>query len=606
MKVDSQYFPKTSKHFIIYPSRKARMNIPKLFWGFDTEDDSQGNVTLAVLKSNNGQKFVFQNKNSMQLQSDFKNCIIQNKILLVYAHNLTYDLGNIFNKSFVNYEPVFRNGSVLQIKFIKCYFKDSVSILKSSIKDIGEEVGLPKLDPDASGRDIDLKYCERDVDILILALTKFFKVLKENKIPLKLTLASIYYSYFRTKLSKPILKSDYIEFVRYAYKGGRVEAFRIGKVEDVKVFDINALFPYVMLNFKMPEPKKCFRSNKLIDPEEAFQILNCVIRQKSYIPALGVKHNGKLMFMNGYINGFFTNEEIDYLVKGNFGELVKIHTSLVFDWKGKIFSETIQELYNLRMLYKNSYASTIIKFIMNGGYGKFAQSNMTEKYDENLELIVQVEKDYPAQSNYIWPIVITSNARMILHRHMILFSKELIYVDTDSLHLTKCKKFITLGNEIGDWKSEGNFKLGEYKNAKCYALTDNEGNTTYKVKGVPKKYQKDFFELGKATFKKPVKIKTHLHNPEHILNYWENVSKEMKSEYDKREVLPDGSTFPIELNYINDREQQLKEYQQKQANQMSFNLMKGVPSIRNQCYCGQFISDHVHFCETHNPDNNPF
>ena len=580
MKIDSKYSPILSKNFIIYPAKNTRLKIPKLFWVFDTEDDSKGNITLAILKSNTGQKFIFQNKNSAQLQTDFKNCIIKNKVLLVYAHNLTYDLGNIFNKSFVNYKPIFRNGSVLQIKFIKCYFKDSVSILKSSIEKIGDELNLPKLKTEEFDS---IEYCERDVDILILALTKFFEVLKENNIPLKLTLPSIYYSYFRTKITKPILKSNYIEFVRYAYKGGRVEAFRIGKVEDIKVYDINSLFPYIMLNYKMPETKKCFRSNTLITRAEAFQILNCTIRQNTNIPPLGVKYNGKLMFANGTISGFFTNEEIEYLIKGNFGELLKIHTSLVFDWKGKIFSNTIQSLYDLRMLYKKSYSNEIIKNIMNGGYGKFAQSNMNEIYDEDLELIVEIEKEYPAQSNYIWPIVITSNARMILHRHMIMFKKELVYVDTDSLHLTKCKKFITLGNEIGDWKLEGIFKLGEYKNAKCYALTDVNGNITYKVKGVPRQYQKTFFEFGKVSYKKPVKIKTHLHNPKHILNYWENVSREMKSEYDKRVVQPDGTTIPININL-------------SQENEVS----------QNECFCGKSISDFEHHCFNHDPNKSPF
>lgn len=595
-----EYFKIENHNNCIYPIKPKFFKYPEIFYVVDTEDDSKGNLELIVLKSNKGKTKIFRDNNSLRLREDFKRYIVENEeIKLIYAHNLSYDLNNLFGTDYLNHTPVFRNGSCLQIKFRnnkrEVIFRDSVSILRASIKKLGDNFNLPKLHPE-NGNFNDIDYCIRDCDILIKALTEFFNFLKSNKIPLKLTLPSIFYNYWRSTIKARIYKSDYIDFVKCAYYGGMVECFKLGIYENVNIYDINSLYPFIMKDSIFPETSYAIRENKIRNSKDCFQVLLCTVKQNDYLPILPVRYNSKLIFPNGILRGIWSNLELEYMVKNNIGEIIDIENGLSFYWKSKIFEKAIDKLYNLRINSKYDHEKLFIKIIMNGGYGKFAQTNKFEIFDIKEKIIKQELKEYPPQSNYIWSILISAKARMYLHKFMRMYSNDLIYVDTDSIHLHAKKLDEKYINEnLGFFKFEGNF-IGTYKGAKCYKL-ENESEIIYKVKGVPKKNQKEFFEYGKTEFMQPTKMKSYLRkrNSE-ILNFWKTIVKEYKSEYDKRIVLDDNSTKPLQLDYYTILEEQKAKFEKMGANKIKLD--------RNRCrVCGKFISVFEFFCELHNPEN---
>ena len=579
-KLDKSYSAIVSKHHTIFPL-KFTDNFPAHFWVLDTEDDSKGNITLLVIKSNKGNKFIIQNTNPFKIKTEFRNLINTNPdIKIVYAHNLGYDLNNTFGRDWIFYNPIMQMSNPLQITYKynkkKIIFKDSYSILLASVKNLGIDIGLDKIKTDNFN---DIDYCERDCDIVIKSLERLFYLLSTNKIPYKLTLPSTFYSYFRAGLKDVISRCNYNNFVRYAYKGGRTEVFKSGKQQNIKIYDLNSLYPFIMQSSNFPDPSKAIKENILRNSKNNFQIILALIKQNSYIPVCGIKEK-KLIFPNGLIKGFFTNIELEYMLQNNLGTVEEIYTGLTFNYLGFIFTDIINKLYQLRKESKSKFDDRVFKRIMNGGYGKFGQSNKVIELDTKELVFKEVIKDnYPAQSNYIWSILITSLARLRLHKFMLLKKDSLCYCDTDSIHLTNDtldKKYIS--NELGQWKLEGTFKHAVYKSAKCYSLTDLNGKTIYRVKGVPNSYQKNFFELGKTSFQKPVKIRSYLRDSSLPLNFWESVIKKQQSGYDKRIVLENNTTLPLTLNFKGG---------DNNAEQL------------NRCFCGVEVLEHESFCSKH-------
>lgn len=555
------YTISSDKKNFIFPL-KYKDKTPDEFWVIDTEDNSKGIIKLAVIKSNTGKRKVFQRKYYKTLRKEIQEFIwsiprSSESPTIIYAHNLGYDAGNIWGSSFLKYDCLFRHTLLLELKLNDdVILKDSYAILASSVEKIGEQLGFKKL-PAIKGF-INVEYCERDIDIILKALTSLFANLEKNKIPLQLTLPSMFHAYFKTTLTKSreskgrvgIIRRnpDYLEFARKSYKGGRCEAIKMGVFKNVNVYDINSLYPYVMSIANFPNPNSASRGIEIVNSKDIFQICKVIIRQDNYLPVLSEKisvgsaksRDTKLIFPNGTCIGYFTNHEIEYMTKNGYGEVVEVIETLNFNYMGSIFKTVINDLFNLRMNTKTKFESYIYKIIMNGGYGKYAQSNIVIEFDGKF--LIEIEKDYyPRQSNYIWSSHITALARIHLHKFMQRYSKYLLYVDTDSIHLWKhkiAKKY--LGDKLGQFKFEGNFKEAEYKGAKFYRL-DNQ----YKVKGVPveqiidgKKVQlsKQYFENGIAIYNKPVKLKSALRFGR-VLNNWEQVEKKIRGDYNKRVIM---------------------------------------------------------------------
>lgn len=514
----------------------------------DTETDSTGQAVIFSIvgydRKNNYQEIVIENHNHIEIKQEIKE--ILNTFSVVYFHNLEYDLNAIFGKNWVEkHTNIFRQSGCLISKFNKTKLLDSLAILPKSLAKIGEIIGEQKTQ--INGKFLNKKYCLNDSRILFKSVTKFFEILKQNKIPFGYTLPSIFINFLRTKLTTKVQRQTLKEcaFIRKAYKGGITEVFVWGKVEkEVNVYDINSLYPFAMKEIKLAIPSSGTKTKTLKKDEEKYQILAAKVQvyNDCFIPCLGIKRDNKLLFPVGIFFGHFTNLELNYLEQNNLGRVLKIYGGFEYDYyKNNFLSDVVDELYSLRVNAKSAIENYVFKIILNGGYGKFGQWVYKPIYNESENVIEQIKtEDLKAFANQIWAIQVTAFARLYLHKFLLKYSENILYCDTDSLHLT-CKlnaKYI--GKELGKFKHEMTTQSAQYKAPKFYRIGEQ-----YRVKGVPKNRQIWAFKNNVVYYLKPTKIKSALRY-NYDVNIWKGQIKKLQACTNKR--LVDGQTTrPIEL-----------------------------------------------------------
>jgi len=346
-------------------------------------------------------------------------------------------------------------------------------------------------------------YLGADVISLFEIAKEFEKILEIDFFPV--TAASLSLYLFRRKfqkinLFKPSPKVD--EFISKAYAGGRVECFETGQFENVKVYDINSLYPSVMLKndypIGTPVRVKRFKPNKIgVYHIRFFQ----KDRTKPAIFWVKDKINGLTFTYAG--EGYFFSPEIDIGLKA--GVEIEILEGYVWIRSADLFSEFVKYYYNLRMKNKDNALGYCCKVILNSLYGKFGQKENKSvlrriiDYNELMDLVKNKNyqvKVYKATSGlyeitYNRPInhriiqisaYTTSLARVKLYQAL---NENVVYCDTDGIHLKQGKFKGKISDKIGEWKLE-NSGEGIYIGRKQYWL-----NGKAKFKGV-----KEFDTLG--------------------------------------------------------------------------------------------------------------
>ena len=335
-------------------------------------------------------------------------------------------------------------------------------------------------------------------------------------------------------------KRNYDDFCREAYKGGwtylnpKYKNIRHKEVGGV-TFDVNSLYPSVMLNNLMPfgEPLK-FDGKYKKDKKYPLYI------QEIYISRFYLKPN---KFPIIQIKNSSRFNETEYLENG---ECVKICVT-------NIDLEMIQDSYNLhgvkycgglkfmaiKGVFNNyiNYFSTmkiqatkegnktlreLAKLLLNSLYGKFASKvdryTMVPYFDKNgvVRNLKNIKDSYVVEPIYTAVgVFITSYARRVTITAANANYDTFMYADTDSIHLNITENEIDnltipmdLDNtgELGLWKLELIFTDSLYLGAKKY-MEKNILNDSWEVKcaGLPKEVRniivdKSQFYVG-ATFK---------------------------------------------------------------------------------------------------------
>jgi hypothetical protein len=553
-------------------------NINKKFYVFDVE-------TMGL--SARPESFIFgciyghEYKRVFRSISEFKRIIseprFKNKI--IFAHNAEFDLTVIFGHIIKNLDK----HSVFNNRFISARncgitFADSFNIFPFSVKAIGEQIGLPKLDLDdkfKSGNsdieitDLDIEYCYRDCEIIYKALIAVFTVCGSVKI----TLAGLSLALFRNTYIKSVIHSDdnYIYDFFDSYYGGRVEAFKLGKVKAFK-YDINSMYPYAMLKTDFPNPnylKKVENPgipyfNYMLKYHEG--LAHCtVIHHKSKVGLLPYRHNEKLCFPNGTFSGCWNFNELRFAISTGIVEIIDVKYVVHGPVYETPFKEYVSDIYNLRKKSTGIY-KTIYKLLLNSLYGKFAQKiAWDDTYFDTLpsEAILKLENEnkpyeikmfsekrddgylrvkkekYLHHTIPLFSSYITSFSRVLLLKYMLKHQKELMYVDTDSLCLRKeIKSYNSL--EIGEMKKEEAIITEIFGNKSYTEIQDSIIKT--KLKGVPAKAEK--IAPNHYRYNKMNKTKESLRrgrDPGHFTMQ----EKIIKSVYDKRNLFKDGRTSPL-------------------------------------------------------------
>jgi len=348
---------------------------------------------------------------------------------------------------------------------------------------------------------------------------------------LKLTVSSSALDLFRRKfMNKSMIKEDYYvsgarDFIFEGYYGGRTEVFSRGLHKKINYYDINSLYPSVMIDSEYPVPQSITKPKhpklKWIEKYEGVSRVHIIAPKMKY-PILPVKIKGKLCFPYGEFEGVYNHNELRYAISKGY-HILEIKEQIVYKKTFKPFKEYVKTLYDLRLKYKSEKSSyeKVVKLYMNSLYGKFAQhfvedtkiintSTMTtqekkeffnflsnSKIDQNKfaikdeKYIITTKED--SNSNFSFPILAsytTSYARIKMHPYIENYNA--LYMDTDSI--MTYEKLDKTSKDLGDMKLEGVFDSVILVKPKMYMLS--QGNDfDVKIKGVPKPDNNTFLDL---------------------------------------------------------------------------------------------------------------
>jgi len=304
-----------------------------------------------------------------------------------------------------------------------------------------------------------------------------------------------------------------------------------------------------------------------------------VIHKKTffgYLPCK-MKLNGttKLVFPVGEFTTTVNFNELRYAIECGVVEVTKVHYLIWANPMKSIFVDYIYNNYCARKATKSVLDNLIYKLKMNSLYGRFAmRMKMTTTYWQQFPvnyvtklrsegkfceiklfsamradcfIITENEKSknsyfsIPTFSSYI-----TSQARVNLLKSLTENeNNKVCYCDTDSIFLLH--NFIgNCSDSLGDWKLEEKI-VTEIRGLKNYTYKDEKGKTHDVIKGVSrgsekKGTSKEGFPIYET--KKYFKTKDSLRRNKGAGESYTMV-KTISGNYDKREVLNDGTTLPL-------------------------------------------------------------
>lgn len=293
-------------------------------------------------------------------------------------------------------------------------------------------------------------------------------------------------------------------FFREAYFGGRVEVFKYGHFKNVRVYDINSLYPFVMREHTFPCSPRTYDYSSSQLPYGVNGVFKVIFNQTNKIAPPVLTIAGKSCYTG---SGTFFSPELNLLRK--VGGEIHVEKGYIFQDCKPIFRDYINKMWELRKSDYKGALGMVCKFLMNSLYGKFCERPKTDKLMilggtvwENMQQIIkhefhenQIRKeknvgkisvDIIDESQGCYLIhdedaicsnehvgiggLITSWARVELYlRFLETGFKNLIYSDTDSIHtFGTCK----IGEELGELKLEHDGE-GVYCGKKLYALKHN-------------------------------------------------------------------------------------------------------------------------------------
>lgn len=482
--------------------------------GFDTEDDTYGRPL----------SFAFYGAKGSFYTTDADEAIdyIYNYPEKAYfcAHNLEYDIGNLFKHC--NWKYI--DEMVYASRLLKCTlmgtkneFLNSSSFFAGPLSKMGKLVGKPKME----GNSLDPAYNIRDAEIVYIFMDTFQKRLHDTiGINLGVSIGQMSMNAYQTKYMRKKVQVTYNSpncigsetSGSGAYYGGRVEMFYKGIInEPIKVADINSCYPKVMRDFQYPATELIEHSS--IHTHE-FGIGKFTVRvpESAFVPPLPYKsETGRLFFPVGVFTGWWTYAEVRYAMELG-TEILAEHAGEGTHVGCSPFSEFIDDFYGQRLVHKKKlqknpddtdakFNDLFLKLFQNNLYGKWCQHKPSMKLTRfrlpaHKLAQLKIYKEFkigpfysysiarekpPNTANYLWGVYVTSYARIFLHRQImavIAGGGRVIYCDTDSIMFTGPSGELKFGNELGELSLE-TFDAGIFRQAKGYLLCDREEKSWY-------------------------------------------------------------------------------------------------------------------------------
>ena len=346
---------------------------------------------------------------------------------------------------------------------------------------------------------------------LMQYIENFF--IEKANIPLKMTVGSCALEFWEKHHSTERwirTNEDLMEFEREAYKGGRSEVFTRGE-QTVYQYDVHKMYLSIMKDELLPNPCKNkfyqdggnFKSDWNL--ERLFIADVDVYVPKQRLPPLPYydKGIGKLIFPTGHFRAVFCSPELYDAVKRYGVKIEKVHRYVVYYKQGKYLSSFANWVWDEIVKYtdeKNKGMVAMLKTFGNSLYGKFGEKNGGSKWmkmcdftgdpmdligkdsaeRDGIAYVKVTEKDHWSKHSFpCLPAFITSYGRRKWLRKAKQYEEDVIYGDTDSIHLRITTKNLPPDEEgIGMWGIEngGKPKTNVYYRPKFYGE---------KKKGVP-------------------------------------------------------------------------------------------------------------------------
>lgn len=270
-------------------------------------------------------------------------------------------------------------------------FIDTANLGVSTIEELGQIIGKPKLDIDfntASKQELDI-YCLRDCEIIETFVLEYIRfIVHYNLGGFKTTIASqalhtFLYKFYQDNIY-PHRLPKVIDLETAGYHGGRTEAFYIGELpEDSYAYlDINSMYASILATKKMPinliSYKECDTaaiSDKIM--AHNYVIAECLINTDE--PVYPVVIENKLCFPVGKFKAVLHHPEIQYALSHR--HILKIIRYAVYQ-SSNVFADYANFFLSERAkhkLSKNTIWDDICKKYNNALYGKYAQHGYRRK-----------------------------------------------------------------------------------------------------------------------------------------------------------------------------------------------------------------------------------
>lgn len=463
---------------------------------------------------------------------------------------------------------------------------DSLRLLNMSLKKIGKAMGgEQKQEFDIHTDPSDprwLEYNNQDTVVLWDAISKLQSALNSLGGQMRVTAASSSMDLFRRVYLKRRLPKipDRIEsLVRRAYFGGRVERFDTRRRFDVKLYDINSLYPYsctfplpteYLERIERPDPRKITLERLEREHSHGFSyFVKCFVEvpdtlKAGPLPVRRDKPKG-LFYPTGRFGGLWNSYDLLNLYRAG-GHVVYLDWMLQFACE-PIAQQMMQDLYNQRLNKDRPEMGLAAKLLMNSWYGKTGQRSERDlmffspspEDMENGEWVCEdPETDLWTSVTikhepHILPHIaaqVTAIARSV-HYPYLLASSDPIYCDTDCIVQSEV---MTTSPDIGRMKLEESYRWFQSYLPKLYHGQTEGGEIKSKAKGFGG-WNKEEYEGGVVSHlvsggsvrvRGPAKLRT-LQAGKSLKPREKVLDKSIRSSYDKRIVLPDGTTKPIKL-----------------------------------------------------------
>jgi hypothetical protein len=445
---------------------------------------------------------------------------------------------------------------------------DSFNLFPTRLADLGDAIGLKKLDFDANSKE----YVMRDCEIICKALKHLGNTLEEFKIKkTPNTLGGMCVRVWKAMGGKNW--SCFSDICHDTMFGGRVELFSKGGDGCVMWTDVNSLYPWSMTQ---KYPDECVESRDMKEyglteasvsvPHQPYAPLPYRTSEKDGFSGIS---EGSIIFPCGSFRGTWTNHELRNAVENHGVKILKIHSSFGTDKGSDYYGDFVRKFYKRRVESKTPAYKLIYKLLMNNLYGQLGMSGKvikTCKLTENdVKLIkagkLQVQmigdnvlKEFfiplPPHCNYLHAAYTTSYGRLRLLEFMRQVPPEnMVYCDTDSLFFfaKKWKCPFPIGNGVGEMKLEDKgTKITTYA-PKVYSIND-----VVKAKGVPRHLARKFVQEGYVEYAAPFKLREAVTFYERgnrkRLSVWRKVRKEMRTRYCKKKLVDGGRWMPLILS----------------------------------------------------------